>query len=378
MTKLISKDELISVEEYIHLALSVNDISLRSIVNDKYKTFLRLGKLMGREALMIKDADEKTINDFLKKHHKVVGKHNESDGRGFKIYEEGINDAADIINDKQDILEEYIFQHEEYTRIYPDSINTLRIHTIRNSNTIKTVFPPFLSIGAAGSISDHPICDKALRILLDEEGNIVAGVDRWRPYNEMDTHPDTGYKVIKGKKLPYVKEAIDLCLKAALYFPELRYIGWDIAISINGPVIVEANSISGLAPKYNSRDDIINMVKFAKEESIHSHILYRANPFAKDGLLHPDTDDIFIILLQSALHRMGIEFIEREAYGKDYDKRIDLTFNLDNHILSIKNDNYSRSYIIPVFNNNINLFNLDNQAIETARIIYNDIHKTFE
>ena len=42
-----------------------------------------------------------------------------------------------------------------------------------------------------------------------------------------------------------MKEAIELTKKAALLVPELGYIGWDVAISDKGPVIVEGNDIPG-------------------------------------------------------------------------------------------------------------------------------------
>ena len=42
-------------------------------------------------------------------------------------------------------------------------------------------------------------------------------------------------------KVPYVKEAFDMALEAALVVPELRYVGWDIAITEDGPVFIEGN-----------------------------------------------------------------------------------------------------------------------------------------
>ena len=42
-----------------------------------------------------------------------------------------------------------------------------------------------------------------------------------------------------------VKEAFELCKKAALEVPEVRYVGWDIAFSNKGPVLVEGNEYPG-------------------------------------------------------------------------------------------------------------------------------------
>ena len=51
----------------------------------------------------------------------------------------------------------------------------------------------------------------------------------------------------QGYQIPYVKEAIDLCLKAATVVPQLRYIGWDVATTPTGPAIIEGNT-------YNAND----------------------------------------------------------------------------------------------------------------------------
>ena len=45
--------------------------------------------------------------------------------------------------------------------------------------------------------------------------------------------------------IPGVKEAFELCRSAARRLPQERYIGWDIAFSVNGPVIVEGNQYPG-------------------------------------------------------------------------------------------------------------------------------------
>ena len=56
-----------------------------------------------------------------------------------------------------------------------------------------------------------------------------------------DKHPLTGFDFNSIKKIPYVPEAIEMVKKAALLIPDLRYIGWDVAITDNGPLIIEGN-----------------------------------------------------------------------------------------------------------------------------------------
>lgn len=53
-------------------------------------------------------------------------------------------------------------------------------------------------------------------------------------------HPDTGV-IFSGREIPYFREAVNLAYKAHALFPHTYSIGWDIAITSNGPLIIEAN-----------------------------------------------------------------------------------------------------------------------------------------
>ena len=52
-------------------------------------------------------------------------------------------------------------------------------------------------------------------------------------------HPNSGFK-FEGFKIPYFKEACKEVVNAVKIIPD-RFIGWDVAIAQNGPMIVEAN-----------------------------------------------------------------------------------------------------------------------------------------
>ena len=63
---------------------------------------------------------------------------------------------------------------------------------------------------------------------------------------KIDRHPDSGV-IFDGYTVPLYHEALQLCLKAHSYFYGIHSIGWDIAISENGPVIIEGNDNWGIA-----------------------------------------------------------------------------------------------------------------------------------
>jgi hypothetical protein len=64
--------------------------------------------------------------------------------------------------------------------------------------------------------------------------------------NCIDVSPDSGEKII-GFEIPNWSEVLNTVKRCALMVPELRYIGWDVAIGVNGiPLLIEGNSNSGV------------------------------------------------------------------------------------------------------------------------------------
>ncbi|MBK8160257.1 MAG: hypothetical protein IPK59_16285 [Rhodospirillaceae bacterium] len=59
-----------------------------------------------------------------------------------------------------------------------------------------------------------------------------------------DKHPLTGAE-IKGRILPQWRETIDLVCRAHAAFPDRITVGWDVAITDQGPRIIEGNVQSG-------------------------------------------------------------------------------------------------------------------------------------
>ena len=62
-----------------------------------------------------------------------------------------------------------------------------------------------------------------------------------RTYTE---HPETHHKFV-GEQLPMTQEAIALAFTAARRLPQVAYVGWDIAITPNGPALIEGNPFPG-------------------------------------------------------------------------------------------------------------------------------------
>ena len=139
------------------------------------------------------------------------------------------------------IFQQQLMQHAEMQRIYPGSVNTIRMITVRNPNNGKIeILPPTLRIGAHGSFVDNFSKGGVIVAMDTESGNL----SEWGFFKPMygfksKVHPDTKIE-FSSFHVPYYEEAKRL----AIYFHSflnLHSIGWDIAISDKGPVFIEGN-----------------------------------------------------------------------------------------------------------------------------------------
>lgn len=138
------------------------------------------------------------------------------------------------------IVQSRLEQCEDMNRLYPNSINTIRIITIRDKEGVPQFFHSLLRIGAGGNVVDNWA-----------KGGIVVGIDKdgflgkwgyFKPQYGKKTihHPDTNV-VFEGFRIPYYNEAIDVCLSYHQRLKNVYAIGWDVAITEDGPILIEGN-----------------------------------------------------------------------------------------------------------------------------------------
>lgn len=85
-----------------------------------------------------------------------------------------------------------------------------------------------------------------LAALDTERGVITHAIRHMGPQDAIDRHPDTGKSLI-GFEIPLWNEAIALVKEASRHFPGLGIQNWDVAITPQGPLLIELNTESELA-----------------------------------------------------------------------------------------------------------------------------------
>lgn len=251
-----NRKTFMTMNHNVALARMVNDGSCYPILNDKFQFLQHYGEFLGREWLDLRTASPQELEAFCTAHPVVFAKpHSAFGGKGVeRLTRDEIDDFSALyqrlMEGKQYLIEEAICQHEELNRLCPSSVNTLRVVTLFVKGEAKYVYS-LLRMGSGQGHVDN-ISSGGMYTLMGDDGKMhfPAFCDKTGLY--YDTHPFTGTR-FEGYTLPYFKESIELCKKAAMVEPRLGYIGWDVAITPNGPVLVEGNNLPGYDMPQNAR-----------------------------------------------------------------------------------------------------------------------------
>lgn len=138
------------------------------------------------------------------------------------------------------ILQRSIHQSEEMNKLNPNSINTLRIVTVNTKGKIK-VLSSLLRVGTShtGNVDNWAAGGLAIGI---QKNGYLKKYGFYKPGHglKINVHPDSGI-VFEEFKVPKLKEAYEMAIKAHKFYYNVGAIGWDIAITEDGPVFVEGN-----------------------------------------------------------------------------------------------------------------------------------------
>ncbi|TDQ80609.1 putative polysaccharide biosynthesis protein [Dongia mobilis] len=145
------------------------------------------------------------------------------------------------------VVQEALFGHSALRDLAINVLTTCRVMSVKNeTGGYEVTHAVFKSSTRSDSVVDN-----------FHKGGIVSRVDvatgelgpasdagTKQPCVWFDTHPTTG-ATITGRQLPFWQETKDLLCRGHAAFPDRVTIGWDVAITDEGPVIVEGNVQSG-------------------------------------------------------------------------------------------------------------------------------------
>ncbi len=239
----------ITFDDSQYLFKTLNEKEYIDLFNDKLAFNEVFKDYLGRQFLNIEKASYADFVAFCKGKSVFFCKPADScSGKGIykNIYlneNSDLKQIFDYLKENHLFIEESIVQHEEMKKLNPTSINTVRVTTVLDDNDEAHVMYALQRIGI-GSMSVDNVGSGGIYTVLSEQGKIVCPCWSDKTISTYTKHPTTGMDLI-GFTVPYYIEALELCQKAAKVEKHVRYVGWDIAISEKGPVIVEGNPLPG-------------------------------------------------------------------------------------------------------------------------------------
>ena len=200
-------------------------------------------KYVTRDWLYMNNTSFEQFSEFCKKNPRFFCKLSASSwGIGAKIIDTAeiphLHDLYAELHSQNYILEKLLTNHPALCQFHPASLNTIRI-TIINNGKKSEVLWQLVRFGN-GSCVDNT-----------HGGGLFAGIDLKTGIictnavdsdnNEYEIHPITGMKFI-GFKIPQWDKIIERCLNASQHIPNIRFVGWDVALLDDGSIeIIEGN-----------------------------------------------------------------------------------------------------------------------------------------
>ena len=225
-----------------------NDCYYNDILLNKQKTLKYFSEYIKRKWIYPKESTEIEFISFVKNHPVLIVK--PIDGMcGEGIFRKDYTNVSDYLIasdykeyvEKNLLVEECIAAHNDLN-LNNKSLNTFRIFTMIDSSGEPHVLKAKFRAGVGDSVVDaadgsihYPISIKYG--IIEGPGVTLEGLQK----DELYYMHSGSEKILVGLKIPYWEEVKLMLIDAAKKIPQVRLVGWDVAITNNGPEIIEAN-----------------------------------------------------------------------------------------------------------------------------------------
>jgi hypothetical protein len=258
------------------IARQFNDMKVKAVLDDKlyfslfYSQFnISLPKILmynhrnqfivGNKSLKINNWNDFAVklNEMLDEFSfcdSVVIKKTYASSSGHKIYKLFKNQLIDdspIVSEiyseviKSDFLfQDTVKQHPALSKLSSSSLNTIRFDTFKDKEGKIEIISGYIRMSISNYHIDNISSGGCQVGIVMEEGKLkktgyaliqTTGVEIF------EEHPIT-HTLFENFTIPFFNEAKELAIQAARFIPGMRLVGWDVAISESGPVLIEGNS----------------------------------------------------------------------------------------------------------------------------------------
>ncbi len=140
------------------------------------------------------------------------------------------------------LIQAAIVQHPDVAEVHPPSVNTIRLDTYVHDDGSVEIMSAIMRFGAEGRHVDNGTAG-GLFVGIDLDTHTLRGHGyRLIQYGgAVCTHHPTTHVPFAGRHVPHLDAVQDLVRRAASLIPSLPLLGWDVAIQLDGPLLIEGN-----------------------------------------------------------------------------------------------------------------------------------------
>ena len=166
------------------------------------------------------------------------------------------------------ILQQRIRNHPAIDSLSQGALCTCRIITCIDLSGNVHIIASIFKMPVGGKSTDN-FATGGIAIPVDSMTGILGkGITKERAADRIAAHPDTGVK-FTGFKIPYWDQVIELCHRVHFAFSMYPFIGWDIAVDVKGPLIVEGNLQFGVDAVQMAHDSPLGRSVFGRQYLAH-------------------------------------------------------------------------------------------------------------
>lgn len=219
-----------------------------AIFADKVKEYDRYTDFIKRKWMATQGASKETLAEFIENHGPCIAKPNRGEqGKGiFLVSSESIKRDTGLIDrlfSENYVLEQKLKNCSEFNLINESSLNTLRVYTIFGNDGKPHVLNMMLRVGKSGSDVDNWGAG-GIGYEINLEDGIIHGYGVDKQGNKYIKHPGTNL-VMLGFKIPQYSEILRVVKELCLVDTQAKLVGWDIALTPQGPELIEMNCPAG-------------------------------------------------------------------------------------------------------------------------------------
>lgn len=245
--------------------MELNTREGNELLRDKGRAFERLKAYYKRECLAISSIDDRiNYESFAQKYKKFFYKPLASDSAmNCHVVDSKFVNFDHLIAEGPFIIEEIIQQAGDFAEFYPDAVNLIRIPVLTAKDGEVHLMGPFLTLGQGEMKAVNAGAGGIIATIDPETGGVIG--KGWVENSEVEFafHPQTNKRII-GYHIPEWEDAVNMCKEASKLIPECKYIGFDLAQTKDGWVMIEANCYAQFLGQRNTSGLRRQMLEYLK------------------------------------------------------------------------------------------------------------------